>query len=156
MKKSFGVYILLILLMCACNEKASEKRVNTLETTSEATPLKNSETPTGKVNATQIQKQLQGVWKEAEYPFRKVEFKDWMVKLTEEGVSGSSTFETYALAGSCRFANTNIKDVTPTTLLLTLTESERCEKMNLTDTTLTLSGFNTSSNANYEIVYLKQ
>ena len=47
------------------------------------------------------------------------------------------------------------KNATADDIFLVLSEAGTCEIINLTDNTLTLGGFNASSNSDYQIVYKK-
>jgi len=49
----------------------------------------------------------------------------------------------------------NIKEVDKNTIILSLTEEQRCEKLKIENETLILSGYSTNTEADYKIVYKK-
>lgn len=99
--------------------------------------------------------QLQGKWKEAEYPYRTVEFVRSTVKFVEEGVERKPIFEKFEISENCRFDNNNIKDLKTSDIILSLPESKRCEKLKVSNDTLTFSGFKAYTGEDYNIIYLK-
>lgn len=99
--------------------------------------------------------QLQGQWKEIEYPFRTAEFVNTNVKFIEEGTEGNPAFEAYEIAENCTFENNNIKDLVSGDIILSLPDTRRCEKLRIASDTLSLSGFSTHTNENYNIIYLR-
>ncbi|WP_214653019.1 hypothetical protein [Mucilaginibacter segetis] len=98
---------------------------------------------------------LQGKWKETEYPFRWVEFKDSTVKFTEEGVAKKPEFEKFKLSAKCPFDVNNIKELKPGDVFIVMDRNQTCQKIDVSDDTLTFSGFSTNTNKDYAIVYKK-
>lgn len=102
-----------------------------------------------------IIRELQGNWRETEYPFRMAEFKDSRVKFIEEGIVEEPRFQEYKISGNCPLEVNNIKNTGPEGLILVLIENKRCEKLKVITDTLTLSGFNANTGAEYHIVYYR-
>ena len=145
MKRYMYLSLLTVLIVsCNNNRTSSPKMANK---TAEAASLK--------IDSVGIVHALQGVWKETGYPFRTAEFKDAAVKFIEEGVAEKPEFKTFTVSGRCPYTVNNIRDVRSNDLFLVLTGDERCEKLKISGDTLSLSGFNVSSNRNYNIVYIR-
>ncbi|WP_335966740.1 hypothetical protein [Galbibacter sp. PAP.153] len=139
--------ILLAILLVSCKNKTSEADSgNNKSIKVERTDIQSSE----------IIKRLQGSWKEAEYPFRKVEFKNSTVKFTEEGLSEAPRFKAFKIYAECPFDNNNIQNVKPTDTIISITEDKHCEKLKISNNTLTLSGYNATTKSDYEMEYKKQ
>lgn len=107
------------------------------------------------IDKTNIIEQLQGKWKENEYPYRTVEFASSRVRFLEEGTQNKPKFEKFELSENCQFDNNNIRDLKSGDVILSLPENKRCEKLKVSNNTLTLSGFSTNTNVDYNITYLK-
>lgn len=105
------------------------------------------------VETVSIIQRLQGNWKESEYPFRVAQFQGSLVKFIEEGFVEEPRFQEYKISGNCPFEVNNINNIGPEDLILVLIENNRCEKLKVTNDTLTLSGLNASMGAEYHIVY---
>ena len=100
-------------------------------------------------------KNIQGKWKESEYPYRMMEISGQEVKFTEEGVMEPPAFKAFEISNKCPFQVNNIKEVDKNTIILSLTEEQRCEKLKIENETLILSGYSTNTEADYKIVYKK-
>ena len=98
---------------------------------------------------------LQGKWKETEYPFREVHFEKATVKFIEEGVAEEPAFQEYSISKDCPFEVNNIKNATANDIFLVMSDAGTCEIINVSNDTLKLSGFNVSSNSDYHIIYKK-
>ena len=98
-------------------------------------------------------KELQGKWKEARYPFRTAHFKDTTVKFIDEAVIDEPTFHAFSISQHCPFEVNNLKNAGFNDLFLVMASAKSCEILKIANNTLTLSGFNVSSNLDYQIVY---
>ncbi|MDP2414901.1 hypothetical protein [Daejeonella sp.] len=107
------------------------------------------------IDKSNIIDQLQGKWKENEYPYRTVEFLNSTVKFLEEGTQNKPKFEKFELSEDCQFDNNNIRDLKSGDVILSLPENKRCEKLKVSNDTLILSGFSTNTKEDYKIRYLK-
>ncbi|MDR6300031.1 hypothetical protein [Mesonia maritima] len=151
MNFQLNTYIILICLtisMISCknknskSEKENEKGVNS--------EFKSS------VDEEKITEQLQGNWKETEYPFRKVEFKKSMVKFTEEGMVEEPSFEKFQISTECPFDVRNIKNTEADDIFIVLEKNNRCEKLKISNDSLIISGYNVATKNNYRIFYKKE
>ena len=153
--KSKG-YILLIIftvLIISCKESNSESNTGN----SENTEIKNegTEPVISEIASQNIIENLQGEWKEPEYPFRMAEFKNATVKFTEEGVAEKPGFQEFKILSRCPFDTNNIKTTKAGDIFIVIAEDKRCEKLKISNDTLTLMGFNISTNSEYQIYYKK-
>lgn len=152
-KKFSSFLIILILLVISCK---NQNNGNELLVPEEKNAVKEDLTiDTLNLDITKITDQLQGKWRENEYPHRTAEFMNSTVKFVEEGIQSKPAFEKFAVGQDCQFSNNNIKDLKAGTIILNLPESNRCEKLKVSNDTLILSGFSTNTNKDYNIVYLK-
>lgn len=113
-------------------------------------------TAISKIDPGQIAESLQGEWKEPEYPFRRAEFKNYKVKFTEEGVVEEPQFKEFEVLSDCPFETKNIRSNRSNDVFLIIKDDERCEKLNVSNDSLTLSGFNSTINSDYQILYIKR
>lgn len=107
------------------------------------------------INSDSIINKLQGEWKEIEYPFRHVHFKDTMVKFTEEGVVEAPTFKAFNISNICPFKVNNIKNTTTNDIFLVMNACETCDILKVSNDTLILSGYSTNTQADYNIIYTR-
>ncbi len=148
------LFVLFGLIISCTNQNKEKKSVNSEQDS--IVPQDNINHKIEKsIEINLIIDQVQGKWKEIEYPYRSAEFVNSTVKFVEEGTSGNPAFEVFEISENCPFENNNIKDPAPTDLILTLPESSRCEKLQVSNDTLTLSGFSSNTNDDYSIVYLR-
>lgn len=152
--KIFALGFLLTNLLLSCKNVKEESgtynpEINTTETSQD---LEN-EISTGDREV--IIKKLQGDWKEPEYPFRVAQFNDTLVKFIEEGVVEEPEFQEYKISTACPFEVNNIKNVAPDDIILVLVEAGTCEKLQVSNNTLILSGFSVNTGSEYRIVYKK-
>lgn len=148
--------IILVVLIISCKNQNTENELPNSEN-NEIVKNENQET---KIEKTKIDKpkiieQLQGKWKEHEYPYRTAEFVRSTVKFVEEGMENKPRFEKFEISEACQFDNNNIRDIQSSDVILTLSEASRCEKLKVSNDTLILSGFSTNTNDDYDIIYLK-
>ncbi|MFZ6665374.1 hypothetical protein [Peijinzhouia sedimentorum] len=146
-----SLLIILIVLIASC--KSQNKENNSSNSTQDEILVE--EIQETKIDKIKITEQLQGKWKEIEYPYRTAEFVRSTVKFVEEGTVNPPKFEKFEISEDCQFDNNNIRDLKSGDVILTLPETTRCEKLMVSNDTLTLSGFSTNSNDDYHIVYLK-
>lgn len=152
-KLSFIIFTFLVI-SCQNQEKPNElSNSDQLENVKE--DKKESEIEESKLDESKIINQLQGKWKEIEYPFRTAVFVQSTVKFVEEGIVDEPKFENFELSKTCPFNNNNMIDIKPNDIILTLLESNRCEKLRVSNDTLTLTGFSTNTNEDYFIIYKK-
>lgn len=107
------------------------------------------------VDSDSIVNKLQGAWKEMEYPFRLAHFKNNKVKFTEEGVVEAPKYEEYQILNKCPFKVNNLKNARSNDLFLVMDNAGTCEIIEVSNDTLTLSGFSINTNRDYKIVYNK-
>jgi len=146
------LYGFLFLLIFSCNNQKSPD-AEKLEPVKEETAQE--QIKKAPVDTATMLNNLQGNWREAEYPFRTAEFTNTRVKFIEEGVEQAPAFEDFSLSNQCPYTVNNIKGAAPASVFLVLPKFKRCEIISVQNDTLTLSGFNTNTRSNYEIVYLK-
>ena len=152
--KSF--LIILVVFMFSCKDKNRENKLpNSAQNKTLNKENQENEIEKIKVVKGTVIKQLQGKWKEIAYPYRTAEFVRSTVKFIEEGTDKELKFENFDVSEACHFDNNNIRDLKLGDIILILPETNRCEKLKILNDTLTLSGFSTNSNENYNIVYLK-
>ena len=108
-----------------------------------------------KIEKTKIIEQLQGKWKENEYPYRTTEFLGSTVKFVEEGTETKPKFEKFEISEDCPFDNNNIRVHNSSDIILSLPETKRCEKLKVSPDSIILSGFSTNTNEDYNIIYKK-
>jgi len=148
--------IILSVFLISCNNQNQESEVPG----SEENEILSKGKQEIKIEETKIDKSgtiklLQGKWKENEYPYRTVEFLNSTVKFLEEGTQNKPEFERFELSEDCQFDTNNIRDLKSGDVILSLPENSRCEKLKVSNDTLTLSGFSTNTNKDYNIRYLK-
>lgn len=148
------VLLLIFISIISCKGKDSENVDTNIDSTNTETTTKNKSE--SNINITEIIENLQGEWKEKDYPFRSVIFEGYKIKFIEEGVSEDLVFKKYKITNECIYKTNNIKNISPQDLILIIPEDERCEKINISKDTLIFSGFNVSSGSDYKIVYIKQ
>lgn len=153
MKFKKCVFLLLVSgMVIACKNKNPEANPEPERKNIEKSKI---ETNFQAIDKTEFINDLQGIWKETAYPFRKAEFKDSEVKFTEEGITEKPQFKTFEISQECSFENNNIRDVSLYELIIRIPEDERCEKIKISNDSLILSGYNVASENDYHIVYMK-
>lgn len=152
--QSFLIFLIVLLISCK-NQNPETERYDSEQNEIVIKEQQETTVPKLKTDQTQMIEQLQGKWREHEYPYRTAEFVGSTVKFIEEGTPNTPEFEKFEVTEECRFDNQNIRDLKTSDIILTLPETERCEKLKVSNDTLTLSGFSTNSNADYHIIYLK-
>lgn len=147
--------IILVVLIISCKNQNKGNELPNSEQNEIVTEEK-QETKMEKIEIDTIKiiEQLQGKWKEIEYPYRTAEFVSSTVKFVEEGTVNKPEFEKFELSEDCPFDNNNIRDIKSGDIILTLPETNRCEKLKVSSDTLILSGFSTNTNEDYNIIYL--
>lgn|SRR5690606_27808029 len=98
---------------------------------------------------------LQGVWRDPEYPFNRVEFQTSTLKMVEEGVAEPARFQPFTLGHRCPHDVTNMDNAQPNDTILIWEESNRCEKLTIQADTLVLSGYNPHSETMYSMDYVR-
>ena len=148
--------IILIVFIVSCKHKNRENELPNAEQ-HDILGKKNQENKIANIKLvkSKVIAQLQGKWKEIEYPYRTAEFVRSTVKFVEEGTANKPKFENFEVSEDCQFDNNNIKNLKSSDIILTLPETNRCERLMVSNDTLTLSGFSTNNNENYNIIYLK-
>ncbi len=151
-----SLFIILVVLIISCKNQNKEDELRNSEP-NEIVRKKEKETNVDKtkIDTIKIIEKLQGKWKENEYPYRRAQFVKSRVKFIEEGIAIKPEFEKFEVSLDCQFDNNNIKDIKSSDIILTLPENKRCEKINVSKDTLTLSGFSANTNEEYKIIYLK-
>jgi len=148
--------IILTFFIVSCKHKNSENKVPNSEQ-NEILKKENQENTTEKIEMVKRKtlEQLQGKWKEIEYPYRTAEYVSSTVKFVEEGTENNPKFENFEISEDCQFNNDNIRNLKSGDIILTLPETNRCEKLKVSNDTLTLSGFSSNIKEDYNIIYLK-
>lgn len=146
--KSLSIILVVFIISCKNQNKESES----INSEQKDAVTKEKEI---KIDTIKIIEELKGKWKENEYPYRTAEFVNSKVKFIQEGMVNEPKFETFQLSLDCQFDNTNIRDIKSGDIILTLPENKRCEKIKVSNDTLTLSGFSGNTNDEYKIIYLK-
>ena len=151
-----SVLIFLTIFIVSCTNQDNENKGNNSKQ-NDIVPAEKPETKMeiSTIDTIKIIEQLQGKWKEAEYPYRTAEFVRSTVKFVEEGTERNPIFEKFELSENCRFDNNNIKHLKQRDIILSLPETKRCEKLKVSNDTLTLSGFKAYAKEDYNIIYLK-
>lgn len=149
------VALLITMILFSCNNRTEDANKKDIEIKS-ADTIQAPGIDFPPVNRDSIVKLLQGEWKETEYPFRFAHFKNATVRFIEEGVKAEPTYKEYNISPNCPYPADNIKTTSPDDMFLVMVAAGSCEKLNISNDTLILSGFNSSTNSNYNIVYKKQ
>lgn len=155
--KSNLLLFIVFALLTSCKNQSTENE-STLPEIKDTASMMTNETNLKPViiDTAKIAEQLQGKWKEIEFPYRTADFKNSTVKFIEEGTVNPPKFEKFEVSAECPFDNNNIRNLSPSDIILTLEENQRCEKLEVSGDTLRLSGFSTNTNEDYNIVYLKE
>lgn len=98
--KSF--LIILVVLIASCNNQNKENELPNSE--NNAIFEKENQEPEiekAKIDKPKIIDQLQGKWKEHEYPYRTAEFVRSTVKFVEEGTDSNPKFEKFEVSVDC-------------------------------------------------------
>ena len=143
-----GLLLTFFLISCSNTKKEANAEISELTAQEE-------KSTTAISDSASIIKKLQGKWKESEYPFRMAHFKNTTVEFIEEGTDTEPTFREFKISKHCPFVVNNLKNVQSGDIFLITVEAKACEILKVSDTTLTLSGFNVSSGHDYNIVYNK-
>jgi len=150
------VLVILIIFIVSCKHQGNENKPNNSKQKEIITEEKHeTKIEISTMDTIKIVEQLQGKWKEAEYPYRTVAFVKSNVKFVEEGTERKPIFEKFEISANCRFDNNNIRDLKTSDIILSLPETKRCEKLKISNDTLTFSGFKPYTGKDYNIVYLK-
>lgn len=152
--KIFALGFVLSSLVLSCKNDKEESNAENSELNTTETSQKLKSEPS-KIDWNAIVRDLQGNWKEQEYPFRLAQFKDTLVKFIEEGVVEEPKFQEYKISKECPFEVNNIKNVEPDDIILVMVEAGTCKKLQISNNTLILSGFNVHTESDYRIVYEK-
>ncbi len=152
--KIFSLGFLLTSLLFSCKDAREESDTENpeLKATETAQEFENEISP---LDREALIKDLQGNWREPKYPFRLATFKDTLVKFIEEGLVEEPEFRRYKISRQCPFEVNNIKNPGPDDMMLVMVEAGSCEKLQIFNDTLTLSGFSTNTGEDYRIVYKK-
>ena len=152
--KSFAVSLLLTVMLVSCTNGKQEAAVDDKEPGNAEIPGQiNNDINT--INSNNIIQNLQGKWKELEYPFRQAHFVNNTVKFIEEGIADEPAFVEYTISKNCPLQVNNLKNAGEDDIFLVMAEAGTCEILKVSNDTLTLSGFNVSSKSDYQIIYKK-
>lgn len=152
--KFCALSLLFAMMLFSCKNNEGDVTLEDIEV-NESDTAREINNDNAAINSDSIIKNLQGKWKETEYPFREVHFENTKVKFNEEGVAEETVFRKYSISKDCPFEVNNLKNAGEDDIFLVMEEARTCEIIKVTDSTLTLSGFNVSSNSDYNIVYKK-
>lgn len=153
--KTFVLGLLIpVYLLISCNNGEKDDNPETTESNNiEFIKEKNNDNPT--FDSDSIFEKLQGEWKEIEYPFRRAHFKNSTVKFIEEGVVEEPTFQEFKISKDCPFEVNNRKNASSNDIFLVMAQARTCEIIKVPNDSLILSGFNVSTNSDYNIIYRK-
>lgn len=151
----FSIGFLFILLLFSCRNTGEESYSDNSEKISTGTP-QDFQNEISSTEREAMINELQGTWKEPEYPFGEAQFRDTLVKFIEEGVVEAPRFRQYRLSRECPFEVNNIKNTVPDDVILVVAGAETCEKLAISNDTLTLSGFSAHTGEDYSRIYLKE
>lgn len=151
---TFALGFLLPILLLSCMNANKETKTENSETDIVRTSQKH-ENDSSTIDREAIISRLQGKWREPEYPFGVALYKDTLVKFIEEGVVEEPRFREYEISKECPFEVNNIKNVRPDDIILVVAEAGTCEKLQISNDTLTLSGFNMHTGREYDRIYKK-
>lgn len=152
--KFFAVCLLLTVMLVSCTNGKQEAAVDDKEPGNAEIPGQiNNDLNT--INTNNIIQNLQGKWKETEYPFREAHFDNTTVKFIEEGIADEPAYVEFTISKECPFKVNNKKNAGDDDIFLLMAEARTCEILKVSNDTLTLSGFNVSSNRDYQIMYKK-
>ena len=149
-----GIYTILALGSCineASNQSSESKHESS--TGDESIEVIGIEIPD--LDTLKLIEHLQGVWRDPEYPYNRVEFQQSKLKMVEEGVAEPVRFQPYTLGHRCPYDVGNMINNQPHDTILIWEESERCEKLTIRSDTLTLSGYNAHSESMYSMDYVR-
>jgi len=152
--KFCALSLLFAMMLFSCKNNEGDVTLEDIEV-NELDTAREINNDNAAINSDSIIKNLQGKWKETEYSFREVHFENTKVKFNEEGVAEETVFRKYSISKDCPFEVNNLKNAGEDDIFLVMEEARTCEIIKVTDSTLTLSGFNVSSNSDYNIVYKK-
>ena len=139
-----GIFLFTIVLLTtviSCEKENAEP-----DTTQNEKIEETQENVSDTIPHSTLAEELQGTWREPEYPFRRAEFKDSTVKFTEEGVIEPPSFKPFEISNECPF----LPDlpINNETYFVRL-ENEICEKISVQNDTLRFRGVE----SDYTIVY---
>ena len=149
---ALGIFITAILISCNNSQETSDTKSSAITNTDTSLEINKNETVT---DSNQIIENLQGEWKEPEYPFRRAQFKNTRVKFIEEGLEEEPAFKEYKILKECPYEVNNIKNANPDDVFLVMIKDKTCEIIKISNDNLTLSGYSSNTNNNYKIVYKK-
>ena len=150
--KFCALSLLFAMMLFSCKNNEGDVTLEDIEV-NESDTAREINNDNAVINSDSIIKKLKGKWKENEYPFREVHFENTKVKFIEEGVAAESAFREYTISKDCPFEVNNIKNAGGDDIFLVIAETSTCEIINVSNDTLTLNGFNVSSNSDYHIIY---
>ena len=159
MKLKINICLILItLLVLSCKNKTEEPNLkiseeNEVSTTNPETSQK-AKINSSAVNSTEMIERLQGEWREPEYPFRRAEFENSTVKFTEEGLVEEPKFEEFEISEQCHF-DSEAEDIKSTDPFIVMLDDKTCQRIKISNDTLTFSGFSSNTNSTYHITYKK-
>ena len=152
--KFCALSFLLTMILFSCKNGKKDVILQDIEI-NEADASRKINNEISAIDRESIIENLQGKWKEIEYPFREAHFENTTVKFIEEGVAGEPAFREFTISKDCPFDVNNIKNAGDDDIFLIIPGTSTCEIINVSKDTLTLSGFNVSSNIDYHIIYKK-
>ncbi len=141
----FLLSMILLTVMNSCKENKTD-RVDKDSTEISADPKILTDT-------TGINNTLQGIWRESEYPYRQIHFEKNQMKFIEEGVVEEPKFKEFRITRECPYNVNNIISTSPEDIFLVIVDDKSCEKLNIDNNTLKLSGYNISSQSDYTMAF---
>lgn len=151
--KIFALVVLLTSILISCKDEKELEHISDSPGLNTNDSQKEAENEIPMVDPGALIQELQGYWRETEYPYRVAEFQDSLVKFIEEGIAEEPKFQEYKISGDCPFEVNNIINIVPEDLILVMIENKTCEKLKVSNDILTLSGFNVNTGTEYQIVY---
>src|SRR5690606_10401939 len=153
---SFLFQTLFTVLIFSCTNQSSDSTTDESKTNpAENGALEVTGIEIPDIDTLALIQNLQGVWREPEYPFNRVEFKNTTVRMVEEGVAEHSVFRPFSLSHLCPYDVANMDKSQLTDTILVIEDTDRCEKLSFSRDSLILSGYNPHSQSIYQIDYVR-
>lgn len=153
---SFLFQTLFTVLIFSCTNQSSDSTTDESKTNpAENGALEVTGIEIPDIDTLALIQNLQGVWREPEYPFNRVEFKNTTVRMVEEGVAEPSVFRPFSLSHLCPYDVNNMEKSQLTDTILVIEDADRCEKLSFSRDSLILSGYNPHSQSIYRIDYVR-
>lgn len=153
---TFFFWTLFTILIISCTNQSSDSTPDeskTDPTENDILEVTGIEIPD--IDTLALIQSMQGEWREPEYPFNRVEFKNTTVRMVEEGEAEPSVFRPFSISHHCPYDVSNMVESQVTDTILVIEGANRCEKLSFFQDSLILSGYNPHSQSIYRIDYIR-